>query len=197
MGLRKLDAHLQGHPDMTRTPGVEVSTGSLGPGPLDVASASRSGCGSTGSTRRTCSRCMSDGDCQEGQTWEARDGGRPLRRLEPDRDRRLQPPPDRRHDRGGHGHQGRAQEVRGVRVGRGRDRRPRHGRGRRGARVEPHAASGRRRSSARPEGLRRVADGGPVRLPRQAAHARAGRAGADRARGDARRAERGSSGSSR
>src|SRR5919109_1233927 len=32
MGLRKLDAHLQGHPDMTRTPGVEVSTGSLGQG---------------------------------------------------------------------------------------------------------------------------------------------------------------------
>src|SRR5204862_1916092 len=25
MGLRKLDAHLQGHPDMTRTPGIEVS----------------------------------------------------------------------------------------------------------------------------------------------------------------------------
>src|SRR3954451_2515724 len=32
MGLRKLDAHLQGHPDMTRTPGIEVSTGSLGQG---------------------------------------------------------------------------------------------------------------------------------------------------------------------
>src|SRR5439155_10361724 len=32
MGLRKLDAHLQGHPDMTRTRGVEVSTGSLGQG---------------------------------------------------------------------------------------------------------------------------------------------------------------------
>ena len=26
MGLRKLDAHLQGHPDMTRTPGIEVWT---------------------------------------------------------------------------------------------------------------------------------------------------------------------------
>ena len=79
-----------------------------------------------------------------------RDGGGPLRRHEPDRDRRLQPPPDRRHDRGGHGHQGRAQEVRGLRVGRGRDRRPRHGRRRRGARVEPRRASGRPRSCARP-----------------------------------------------
>ena len=56
MGLRKLDAHLQGHPDMTRTPGVEVSTGSLGPGPFDVARDRARRCGSTGSTTRTCSR---------------------------------------------------------------------------------------------------------------------------------------------
>src|SRR5262249_47041100 len=32
MGLRKIGAQLQGHPDMRRTPGVEVSTGSLGQG---------------------------------------------------------------------------------------------------------------------------------------------------------------------
>ena len=32
MGLRQIGAHLQGHPDMRRTPGVEVSTGSLGQG---------------------------------------------------------------------------------------------------------------------------------------------------------------------
>ena len=32
MGLRQIGSHLQGHPDMTRTPGVEVSTGSLGQG---------------------------------------------------------------------------------------------------------------------------------------------------------------------
>ncbi len=31
-GLRKLASHLQGHPDQTRTPGVEVSAGSLGQG---------------------------------------------------------------------------------------------------------------------------------------------------------------------
>ena len=36
MGLRKIGHQLQGHPDMTRTSGVEVSTGSLGPGTLDV-----------------------------------------------------------------------------------------------------------------------------------------------------------------
>ena len=32
MGLRQIGAQLQGHPDMNRTPGVEVSTGSLGQG---------------------------------------------------------------------------------------------------------------------------------------------------------------------
>jgi len=34
--LRKLDSILQGHPDMNKTPGVEMSTGSLGQG-LSVA----------------------------------------------------------------------------------------------------------------------------------------------------------------
>ena len=77
------------------------------------------------------------------------DGGGALRRPQPDRDRRLQPPADRRHDRGGHGHRRRARQVRGLRLGRGRDRRPRHGRGRRGARAQPHPATARRRSSAR------------------------------------------------
>ena len=71
-------------------------------------------------------------------------------RPQPDRDRRLQPPADRRHHRGGHGHRRRAREVRGLRLGRGRDRRPRHGRDRRGARAQPHAATARPRSSARP-----------------------------------------------
>ncbi|MET0835771.1 MAG: transketolase, partial [Thermoleophilaceae bacterium] len=32
MGLRQIGSHLQGHPDMTRTRGIEVSTGSLGQG---------------------------------------------------------------------------------------------------------------------------------------------------------------------
>src|SRR5438477_367786 len=32
MGLRQIGAQLQGHPDMRRTSGIEVSTGSLGQG---------------------------------------------------------------------------------------------------------------------------------------------------------------------
>jgi transketolase len=71
MGLRQIGAHLQGHPDMTRTPGVEVSTGSLGQGLsmcLGIALALRlDGLDSTSQVFGL----LSDGDCQEGQTWEA------------------------------------------------------------------------------------------------------------------------------
>src|SRR5919204_2337525 len=70
MGLRKLDAHLQGHPDMTRTPGVEVSTGSLGQGlsmSLGIALALRL----DKIDEAHVFAILSDGDCQEGQTWEA------------------------------------------------------------------------------------------------------------------------------
>ena len=58
-------------------------------------------------------------------------GGRHVRRAlrpsQPDRDRRLQPPADRRHHRGGHGHRRRPRQVRVLRLGRGGDRRSRHG----------------------------------------------------------------------
>lgn len=71
MGLRKIGEHLQGHPDMRRTPGVEVSTGSLGQGlsmALGVALALRlDGFDSTAQVFAL----LSDGDCQEGETWEA------------------------------------------------------------------------------------------------------------------------------
>ena len=69
MGLRKLDAHLQGHPDMTRTPGIEVSTGSLGQGlsmSLGISLALR-----LDGIDAHVFTLLSDGDCQEGQTWEA------------------------------------------------------------------------------------------------------------------------------
>src|SRR3954451_22278560 len=71
MGLRKIGAHLQGHPDMNRTPGVEVSTGSLGQGLsmcVGIGLALR-----LDGLDRTAQvfGVLSDGDCQEGQTWEA------------------------------------------------------------------------------------------------------------------------------
>jgi transketolase len=70
MGLRKIGSHLQGHPDMNRTPGVEVSTGSLGQGLsmcVGIALALRlDGLDETAQVFGV----LSDGDCQEGETWE-------------------------------------------------------------------------------------------------------------------------------
>jgi transketolase len=69
-GLRKIGEHLQGHPDMRRTPGVEVSTGSLGQGlsmSLGICLALRlDGLADTSQVFTL----MSDGDCQEGESWE-------------------------------------------------------------------------------------------------------------------------------
>jgi transketolase len=70
MGLRQIGSHLQGHPDMTRTPGIEVSTGSLGQGlsmSVGICLALRlDGLADTAHVFTL----MSDGDCQEGQSWE-------------------------------------------------------------------------------------------------------------------------------
>ena len=70
MGLRQIGSHLQGHPDMTRTPGVEVSTGSLGQGlsmSVGICLALRlDGLDDTAHVFTV----LSDGDCQEGETWE-------------------------------------------------------------------------------------------------------------------------------
>jgi len=70
MGLRKIGSHLQGHPDMTRTPGIEVSTGSLGQGlsmSVGICLALRlDGLSDTSQVFTV----MSDGDCQEGESWE-------------------------------------------------------------------------------------------------------------------------------
>lgn len=70
MGLRQIGSHLQGHPDMNRTPGVEVSTGSLGQGlsmSVGICLALRLD-GLSGTSH--VFTVLSDGDCQEGQTWE-------------------------------------------------------------------------------------------------------------------------------
>jgi transketolase len=67
--LRKLDSRLQGHPDGNLTPGVEMSAGSLGMGlsfAIGVALAARL----DSKTYRTYV-LLSDGECEEGQTWEA------------------------------------------------------------------------------------------------------------------------------
>jgi transketolase len=67
--LRKLGSPLQGHPDRTRLPGIEASTGSLGQG-LSVAIGMALAGKLDGATWRVY--CMlGDGEVQAGQVWEA------------------------------------------------------------------------------------------------------------------------------
>lgn len=67
--LRRLGSHLQGHPDMNKTPGVEVCTGSLGQG-LSQAVGLALGARLAGRSVRTFA-LLGDGEVQEGQVWEA------------------------------------------------------------------------------------------------------------------------------
>ena len=71
LGLRQIGAQLQGHPDMRRTTGVEVSTGSLGQGlSMCVGICLALRLDALEDTAHVFG-LLSDGDCQEGQTWEA------------------------------------------------------------------------------------------------------------------------------
>lgn len=67
--LRKLGTRLQGHPDCRLLPGIEVSTGSLGQG-LSIAAGMAAGLVLDGSDA-TVFTLLGDGECQEGQVWEA------------------------------------------------------------------------------------------------------------------------------
>ncbi len=67
--LRKIDSPLQGHPDMRKIPGVEMSTGSLGQG-LSAANGMALAARLDGSRRRVYV-ILGDGEIQEGQVWEA------------------------------------------------------------------------------------------------------------------------------
>jgi transketolase len=67
--LRRLGSLLQGHPDSTKTPGVEVSTGSLGQG-LAIANGIALGLRLDGSDARVFC-LLGDGELQEGEVWEA------------------------------------------------------------------------------------------------------------------------------
>jgi transketolase len=67
--LRQLDSHLQGHTERLTTPGVEISSGSLGQGLSFAVGAALAGRLDKASWRVYC--LMSDGECAEGQIWEA------------------------------------------------------------------------------------------------------------------------------
>jgi len=68
-GLRKIDSPLQGHPDMKKVRGVEMSTGSLGTGfsaAVGMAMAYK-----LDNERGRIYVLLGDGELQEGQVWEA------------------------------------------------------------------------------------------------------------------------------
>jgi transketolase len=67
--LRKLGSRLQGHPDMKKLPGVEMSTGSLGQG-LSAANGMALAARVDGRDYRVYA-LLGDGEIQEGQIWEA------------------------------------------------------------------------------------------------------------------------------
>ena len=67
--LRKLGAMLQGHPDMKGTPGVDMSTGSLGQG-ISAACGMALGAKLKGDAFRVYT-ILGDGEIEEGQVWEA------------------------------------------------------------------------------------------------------------------------------
>lgn len=69
MTLRKLGTRLQGHPDSSLVPGVEVSTGSLGQG-LSIAAGTAAGLLLDGKPGAVFA-LLGDGECEEGQVWEA------------------------------------------------------------------------------------------------------------------------------
>ena len=67
--LRHLGSYLQGHPDIKKTPGLDMSTGSLGQGISAAVGMALSAKLSNDSYR--VYTLLGDGEIQEGQVWEA------------------------------------------------------------------------------------------------------------------------------
>jgi len=67
--FRKINSRLQGHPDMKKAPGVEMSTGSLGQG--ISAAVGMALAGKLDKKDYRVFVLLGDGEVQEGQVWEA------------------------------------------------------------------------------------------------------------------------------
>lgn len=67
--LRQIGSHLQGHPNMRSTPGIDMSTGSLGQG---ISAACGMALGAKLNGQSLCVYALlGDGEIEEGQCWEA------------------------------------------------------------------------------------------------------------------------------
>ena len=67
--LRRIDSYLQGHPDMNKVPGVDMSTGSLGLG--ISAACGMALAGKIDNKDYRVYTVIGDGESEEGQVWEA------------------------------------------------------------------------------------------------------------------------------
>lgn len=67
--FRKIDSYLQGHPDMNKVPGVDMTSGSLGQG-LSVSNGMAIAGKLDGKDYRVYC-ILGDGEIEEGQVWEA------------------------------------------------------------------------------------------------------------------------------
>lgn len=67
--FRKSDSYLQGHPDLKKTPGVDMTTGSLGQG-VSAACGMALAAKLDNSERRVWA-LMGDGESEEGEVWES------------------------------------------------------------------------------------------------------------------------------
>lgn len=67
--VRKIDSDLQGHPDMNKIPGVDMTTGSLGQG-LSAANGMAMA-GKIDNKNYRVYTILGDGEIEEGQIWEA------------------------------------------------------------------------------------------------------------------------------
>lgn len=70
LSLRHIDSCLQGHPNMNMTPGIDMSTGSLGQG-ISAAAGMALAAKYKGLSDTRIYALLGDGEIEEGQVWEA------------------------------------------------------------------------------------------------------------------------------
>ena len=112
--LRKIGSYLQGHPNMNETPGVDMSTGSLGQG-ISAACGMALGAKHAGKPINVFA-IVGDGEVEEGEVLGGLYVCRPLRPEQPVRVPGPQPPADRRLHRDGHEQRAAGREDEGLQL---------------------------------------------------------------------------------
>ena len=112
--LRQIGSHLQGHPNMNLTPGVDMSTGSLGQG-VSTAAGMALAAKYQGKDCRVYT-LLGDGEIRGGRSVGGIHVCPPLQSGQPVRHHRQQRPPDRRPGGGRHESLSHPRETAGLRL---------------------------------------------------------------------------------